>query len=99
MMTSVFKIAEVKKYLRQNPECIVVPPDFDAYAELILSGVDKDRVKPLVSITATGEKCFLIMYAHQYDFYKREEDKILAKAGDTIGQHNDSRNADTKASE
>ena len=98
-MMSVFKIAEIKTLLRQDQNLVVVPPDFDGHAELLLSGVPKDRVKSLLSVMATGERCFLIMPESQYNYYKREEDNLISKAGDTIGHTRDSRDADTEASE
>ena len=80
MMLSVFKVAEVKARLKEDPTCIVIAPDFDGQVELILAGIPKDSVKILLSVMSTDNKNFLIMPRSQYDYYRREEEKIIAVA-------------------
>lgn len=92
MMTSVFKIAEVKHLLNEDPNYVVITPGFDEQVELIVSGIPADRVKVLLSIMATNANAFVIMPESQYKYYKAQEDSILSAAerGGTVGQNGDS---------
>ena len=87
-MTSVFKIAEVKHLLKDDPSCVVIAPDFDTQVELIVSGIPKERVRVLLSIMATHENAFVIMPESQYQYYKKQEEQIIAAAerGGNVGQ-------------
>ena len=92
MMTSVFKIAEVKHLMKEDPTYVVITPGFDEQVELIVSGIPADRVKVLLSIMATNANAFVIMQESQYKYYKAQEDSILSAAerGGTVGQNGDS---------
>ena len=82
MFVSVKKAQEIKSILNIHPNYYAVCPSVEMATELtIVHDIPAARIKVLASVMVAGHGDIVILSKRQLNYYQKQEDEILKKAG------------------